>query len=191
MKIVLVIVALWMIGIPGASARTDKSILSKTPLTVEETEIYGSFLDSYLGANKEVTNLSDRTFPLDLSGPGDHNSCLKGIELNNLVEAGHTVHLLGAEIARGRAVKLVAWNKHKDPDQSIKNGESVENAVKEGFKSGVFSLSEMIFDKTHRFAVFQFSFFCGSLCGQGGTIVFEKVGDKWRQSKRSCASWIS
>jgi hypothetical protein len=187
------VVILWMSGIAGATWGTDKPNLSKASLTAEEVEIYGTFLDSYLGANKEVTNLSDRTFPLDLSGPGDQSSCLKGIELNSVAESGKTTHLLGPDISKGRAVRLVDRdkNKVKDPGKAIKNGDSVENAVKEGFKSGVLSLSEIAFDKTHRLAVFNHSFYCGSLCGQGGTIVFEKVGDKWKQSRRNCSSWIS
>jgi hypothetical protein len=183
----------------GAVGRTDKPVLSKTPLTGEQNEIYGVFLDSYLtsnkypGSEKNLINLSDRTYPFKLSDFGGPETCLKDIELNDLSEVGHTIHLLNGEISKGRPVTLIDRDKHKidDPDKSIRRGDSVEHAVTQGFKSGVLSMSEIIFDTEHRFAVFKYGFYCGPLCGQGGMVVFEKEGEKWKRSKRSCSMWIS
>ena len=35
-----------------------------------------------------------------------------------------------------------------------------------------------------------YSFRCGSLCGQGGTVVFEKKDGVWKKSQ-NCGGWIS
>jgi len=194
MRPALIIAILLVLGISLKSAPKEKPTLSKTPLTAEALEIYGTFLDSYLHPNSDgEMNLSDMTAPLSFSGPGDDSSCLHGIVLVNLAEAAQTIHLFGPEIARGRAIQIVNRKTHKvkDPGDAIKKGSAVDSAVREGFATGVFTLSEIAFDKTQRVAVFKFSFYCGSLCGQGGTIVFEKVGDKWVQSKRQCSSWVS
>jgi hypothetical protein len=60
-----------------------------------------------------------------------------------------------------------------------------------GFQAGLLSVSEVAFDEAHQFAVFRFSFICGSLCGRGGTLVFVKVDGKWRKSDRACPLWIA
>lgn len=195
----LLISTIWILGSLGAIGRTDKPTLSKNPLTPEQNEIYGVFLDSYLttnkypGSDKNLTNLSDKTYPFELSDFGGPETCLKDVELNNLPEVEHTIHFLSVDISKGRPVTLIDRDKHKvhDPGKSIRKGDSVDHAVTQGFKSGVLSISEIAFDKAHRFAFFRYSFYCGSLCGQGGMVVFEKEGDKWKRSERRCSSWIS
>jgi hypothetical protein len=195
----LLIPTILLVGGLGAIGRTDKPGLSKNPLTPEQNEIYGVFLDSYLstnrypGSEKNLTNLSNRTFPLEISELDNRDACLKDIELTDLADARQTVHLISVDISKDRPVKLVDRNKHKvdDPGKDINKGDSVEHAVTQGFKSGVLSMSEITFDKAHRFAVFKYGFYCGSRCGRGGTVVFEKEGDKWKPSKRSCSLWIS
>jgi hypothetical protein len=163
--------------LPASSS--SQPLLTKTPLTAEQNEIYGKFLDFRLSLNKGVINLSDRTFPINLSGP-DLIPCLEGIEASNLGEARETVHLISEDILKGRAVRLVNPNR---------------NDIKEG----LLSLSEIVFDKRHQFAVMSFTFSCSAPCGQGGprtvveagTIVFEKRDNEWRQSKRYCPTWFS
>ncbi len=189
--------ALWcLVGIPtipSTSPSTREIAVSKIPLTPEQNQIYAGFLDSFLSSAKEVRNLSDKTFPLAIRSADERGPCLGGVQRDESSGAGQTVHLLAEEIARGRSLKMVDENKIKlkDPEEGMKNGESVESAVREGFDSGVLSLSEIVFDKTHRYAIFQFRYVCGPLCGRGGTIVFEKVGEQWKDSKRRCSLWVS
>ena len=95
-------------------------------------------MDFRLSLNKGVINLSDRTFPINLSGP-DLIPCLEGIEASNLGEARETVHLINADILKGRVVRLVG------PDQN-------------DLKGGLLSLSEIVFDKRHQFAVMSYTF---------------------------------
>ena len=62
--------------------------------------------------------------------------------------------------------------------------------MRNGFAHGLVTLSEINFDKEHKHAIVSFSFFCGSLCGNGGTAVLEKVDGAW-QRKSNCHNWIS
>jgi hypothetical protein len=78
-----------------------------------------------------------------------------------------------------------------DPDKTMRKGKSVESAVASAFATGLFSMSEVGFDKERRHAVVSFSFWCGSLCGNGSTLVFEKIGQEWRITDRNCGGWIS
>lgn len=41
-------------------------------------------------------------------------------------------------------------------------------------------MSEIAFDKERHFAAVKYSFWCGSLCGHGRTLVLEKVNGKWQ-----------
>lgn len=194
MKSCFILAIIVLLAVPMGSSPTKKPVVSKSPLDAERLQIYGKYLDAYLEPDKAPINMANKTFPLNFSGPTEGGDCLKGIELQDLAEVAETVHLLGLDISKGRAIRIVdPRHDHviKDPGDAIKNGESVENAVIEGYASGLLSLSEIAFDKSHRFAVFKYSFICGRLCGQGGTVVFEKKDDEWEDAHRPCSSWIS
>jgi hypothetical protein len=181
-----------LLVLSATATQKNKPTLSKTPSTAEEIEVYGTFLDSFVGKGAEPANFSDKTFPLNLDAD-NQGPCLEGIQLNNSAEASRTIHVFDASISGGRPINLVDERKHKfkDPGKAIKNGESVDSAVKAGFRAGVLRVSEIVFDEPHRFEVLKFAFYCGSLCSRGGTMVFEKVDGKWKQSNRACSMWIS
>jgi hypothetical protein len=190
---IMICVISLLVGISGTAANKSKSTLSKTPLTPEELELYGIFIDSFVGKGEGVVNFSERTSPLAFVDSDNEGSCIAGINLKNLPEAGQTFHMFDASLADGRAIRLVDPSKHKlkDPGKAIKKGDSVGDAVAAGFQAGLLSVSEIAFDEGHRFAVFKFSFICGSLCGRGGTLVFEKIDGTWKKSNRRCPSWIA
>jgi hypothetical protein len=66
----------------------------------------------------------------------------------------------------------------------------VDQSLKRAFGSALFELSEIVFDKEHRRAVVSYSFVCGELCGNGSTLVLNKVGQGWKVAKR-CGGWVS
>jgi hypothetical protein len=68
--------------------------------------------------------------------------------------------------------------------------EQLDQSVKQAFHTGVFTLSEIAFDKEHRRAVVSYSFVCGMLCGHGNTMVLKRSGESWKIAKR-CGGWIS
>ena len=192
-RAVLILIIPLLVGISGTASTKSKPTLSQTPLTSEDLELYGIFLDWFVGKGKELVNFSERTLPLTLADTDNEGPCLEGIKLKRSAEAARTIHMLPTSIADGRAIHLVDPSKHKlkDPGKSIKKGDSVGDAVAAGFRAGLLSVSEIAFDEAHHFAAFKFSFICGSLCGRGETLIFEKIDGKWTKSNRACPAWIS
>jgi hypothetical protein len=125
------------------------------------------------------------------------NECLQGIQLENLSAVSHSFHELTPDVLAGTNARLVDPKKHaktahaNDPDKTIREGKSVEDAVRNAFAAGLFSLSEIAFDKDHHYAAVSYSFWCGSLCGHGSTMVFEKINGVWRNANRNCGGWVS
>jgi hypothetical protein len=66
----------------------------------------------------------------------------------------------------------------------------IDDSVKKAYESGLFTLSEIAFDKAHIQAMVSYSFICGSLCGNGETLILKKVGEEWVVSGR-CGQWVS
>jgi hypothetical protein len=89
------------------------------------------------------------------------------------------------------ATKQATIVRTNDPNQTIGKGKSVNDAVRDAFDSGLFSMSEAVFDKKHHHALVSYGFRCGSLCGSGATLLFEKVGSEWKKTDRMCGGWIS
>jgi hypothetical protein len=122
---------------------------------------------------------------------------LKGIELYSIANAAHSFHILTRDVLGEINIRLVDADQQvvivqsNDPSKSIREGKSVETAVKEAFSAGLFSMSEIAFDKKHRRALVSYSFVCGSLCGSGGVWLLEKVDGTWKKSEHVCGGWIS
>ena len=83
------------------------------------------------------------------------------------------------------------YARSNDPSNTIPKGKCVEDAVKDAFASGLFSMSEIAFDKGHHYGVVSYAFWCGVMCGNGSTIVFEKVNGEWKNANRGCGGWVS
>jgi len=178
----------------------NKPTKSPAPLSTDETAIYKAVLQQYISGDAPSLNVSTKTYPLD---PESHMSglkngeCLKGIQLDNLAAISHTYHELPPEVLSGNNMRLVDPErqakivKGNDPSRTIAKGKSVDNAVTEAFATGLFSMSEIAFDKDHRYAVVSYRFWCGGLCGQGSALVFQKVGSEWKKMERNCGGWIS
>jgi hypothetical protein len=82
--------------------------------------------------------------------------------------------------------------KENDPGSAIKNGKDVGSAVTSGFAAGLLSLSEIRFSNDRKYAALQFAFVCGSLCGSGGTLIYEHDDDGWKPAKgKQCGQWIA
>jgi hypothetical protein len=164
--------------------------------------VYRTFLQSYDNGSHTVVNLANKTIGLDLPDTGNPlmsnpPECLKGIKLEDTQAAASIVHILDESLAVKGRVLLVDPKqqsdkiKANDPSKSMREGKSAEHAVTRAFASGLLTLSEIAFDKDHHWAVLNFSFSCGRLCGHGGTLVLEKTDGEWKITKRECAAWIS
>ena len=65
-----------------------------------------------------------------------------------------------------------------DPREVLKSREHVTDkqiadSLTTAFAKGIFTLSEIAFDDTHQRAFVAYSFVCGELCGNGGTLILE------------------
>lgn len=179
--------------------------LSKVPLTADQVAIYRMALEGYVKGSDGALNIANLTEPLDVRELKSGEGCLKGIRLEKS-DNGRRVHQLNSAVITGPKMALVDPRKQNkqveenDPSRMIKKsadkGEPVSESrlaesVNLAFSSGLFRLSEIVFDQQHRYAVLSYSFVCGSLCGHGRTIVVKKVGRQWKVTQRSCGTWIS
>jgi hypothetical protein len=166
------------------SSATPVPKVSSSPLTSEQGEVYRDFLIDYKTRSKNGLNLADLSFILQ-PDEGDYSGCMQGFPQSSVPTE---VHRFDEKFGQSNHVRIVDPQKHKikDPGDSIRNGQSVESAVQEGFANGVLSLSEVIFDSTHQRAALRYSFYCGRLCAQSETVVMEKHNGAWKRAKGSC-----
>ena len=177
----------------------SKPVKSTSPLSADEIAVYKAVLRTYSSDKDAGLNVSAETYPLDPSASTtgfDQPECLNGIQLTNLSTVSHSYHELPPEVLPSKAMALVDPKTQarivnsNDPSNTIRKGKPVKDAVAAAFTTGLFSMSEIAFDKEHRFAAVTYSFWCGSLCGHGSTLVFEKVNGEWRKV-RNCGGWVS
>lgn len=196
---VSILLAFFLASVIG-NAISGEAIKSDVPLSADEIAIYKTVLQQYVARKgQNQLNVSVRTYPFDpTSHPGSVTAdCVRGIALQDLQSAAHKFHVLTHNVLTVKNARLVDPNKQaeivrkNDPDKTMREGKSVSQAVNEAFSTGLFSLSEIAFDKEKRHAVVSYSYRCGALCGNGSTLVFEKVGNSWRKMDGHCGGWIS
>jgi len=188
---------------PMAISQETGPELSKEPLSAEQVQVYRALLKFLAQGADASLNIANQTEAFDLVESDDdlksNSGCLKGIELENLKQVASTVHRLDARILMGKKMVLVdpeaqaVLVRKNDPSKTIKEGRKVDDAVDEASRTGLFTLSEVAFDKQHQWAVLSFSFFCGRLCGSGAVVVLKKTGRsrRWKVTSRECVEWVS
>lgn len=188
------------LSIPSTASRHEKPVKSATPFTADEVAIYRAVLEHWLAHEPTSLNVSAATFPLDATSPLSGLSdcgCLQGINLGNISSPFHSFRDLTSGVLPGKNMRLVDAKRQagivhaNDPHKTIGTGKTVKDAVRDAFATGLFSMSEIAFDTQHHFALVSYAFWCGSLCGNGATLVFEKIGGEWKRTDRRCGGWIS
>jgi hypothetical protein len=175
--------------------RRGKPVLAKSALSEDQIEVYKAFLKSYGAGGGGHLNVGNRTMPLEIS-EDDIRGCLTGLGPEPSSDMSAT-HRLSREVFRSEDIQLVDSAQQQtlisetDQSRTIREGSSVDSAVESAFSAGLLKLSEVVFAVGRGFAVMEFSFFCGSLCGHGGTLVFERSGQEWKRSDRSCHSYVN
>ena len=161
--------------------------VSNEPLTVEQVAIYRAVVLDYLKDSKSWINLANQTAPLHLEGPTASGGCNPGFDLEP--NPHPVLHLIDPKVAKGMHVTLV------DPatQQALlkkSEGLSPEESEHRGFQNGLFTLSEMAFDKDHRRVVVSYSYVCGENCGHGETLILSKTAGKWKINAM-CGEWVT
>jgi hypothetical protein len=193
----LVPVALLIATVATAqSTREAETTISDKPLTAEQLAVYRSVLGNWMEGELSTVNLAIQTAPLASSGPFGGEECAKGLELEPAPAVIHRFRVQDLSQLGSKNVVLVDPDKQRkevaenDPERTVRDGKSIADAVRNGFAHGLVTLSEIRFDKEHKLAIVSYGFFCGSLCGNGGTVVMEKTDAGWRRKSR-CDEWIS
>jgi hypothetical protein len=171
--------------------------VSDQPLTAEQIAVYRAVLSTWMFGGKEPLNLAIRTDLFPMEGAFDSHECLKDLDLepteDNVVHRFRPEDLALLKPANIRLVDRDAQEKEvdeNDPGKAIRQGKSIDSALKNGFAHGIAWFSEIRFDKSHTHAVVFYGFRCGSLCGNGGTAILEKANGVWKL-KSQCSSWMS
>jgi hypothetical protein len=174
-----------------------KPVVSTDPLTSEQLAVYGAVVSAWTDKDTTPGNLANRTSLLVIARPSDDAVCAKGLDLEpqspNLIHQIQSGDLVLLGVPKYKLVdpeRDAQEVRDNDPEKSMRRGDSVDHAVRNGFAHGLLTLSEIRFDKTHTHAIVAFSFVCGSLCGHGMTLILEKTDSGWRKSG-ACDIWMS
>lgn len=180
-------------GAQNSESDDAKPVVSDKPLSVEQLAIYRVILKGWMDDGKHSIHLSNQTIPLEK----DATDCVKSGRLEeidpkqvhrfrneDLAQLGSNRIVLVDQDAQAKDVEK------NDPGAAIRNGTSISEAVSNGFAHGLVTLSEIQFSEKHEVAIVWYGFTCGSLCGNGGTVVMEKKNGKWQRG-RNCSNWIS
>lgn len=169
--------------------------LTVEPLERDAVSIYKILLQQWRDGSPSLLNVSDKTVPLNVSHEGWSCDCIAKVDVENLLAASRRFHRIPSGVLS--RVKLIDQKRQmavihqNDPNKTMREGKSVNDAVAGAYAAGLVTLSEVAFDKEHRRALVQFSIHCGALCGSGHFVLLEKTGQTWTMAKQSCGGWIA
>jgi hypothetical protein len=189
------IISLAAVFLVGPSLRPQTSTaadVSTRPLTQDQLAIYEDFLSHYdeAGQISNVLGLEPVTVPFKnlkrfgtdevwaknglIYGPG---GCLHNIKLE---PPSMTVHRLPPEIMRFGTSDF-ALGRMRAAGTLLPESKRDKGRGPDGWALTDFTVSEIVFDVTHRYAVLTFSADCHCRGGQGGSVLYEHKNGKWRK----------
>ncbi len=162
----------------------------------DEIAIYKAVLLQWIAGDRTALKVALQTYPLEpFSEAGSTPcECLRNIDVQTLAATSRSFHNLPREILPRKNVRLVDADEYSKTTSSKDVGSARDypgDPSMADVANGVFSMSEIAFDREHRRALVSYSFTCGLLCGSGLTIVFEKIDGEWRGIKVECSGWAS
>jgi hypothetical protein len=186
----------------GTQDERTKPKVNPDPLTDKQIAVYRVVVQHYLGDSKDSLNLSISTEPIKASWVPFNGSCPNDSQEDAPQPVIH--HFSQATIFDKRLVVVDPGEQQKKIDQGdpqillkkaideggVASEDELKKSVKRAVENGLFSLSEIVFDKKHQRALVAYSFVCGSLCGNGNTLILRLSDGKWRISK-TCTVWMS
>jgi len=170
----LVILLLFVLTASGQE-HPVKPKVSKHAMTADQVAVYRAALAEHAKGGDYVVKIANRTQPLEgWLSPRDRD-CLKSFDIE--LPSEPVVEMLDPAVL--------------DPGMLPVDPEIERQLFKEqGFQADLFTFSEIVFDKPHQHAVVAYYFFCGWICGQGKTLVLERLGSTWR-TIRTCGEGVS
>jgi hypothetical protein len=156
--------------LPAAAAQLSKPkpTVSAAPLTAEQVATYRTVLEGYAKDSKNPLILADKSEPLEQSGPFSDGACMQEFHIEVSKGLVPVIYPLDTIVSSKLNLVLVDPKKQRkqirknDPDNLMKKSiddhqkitdNNVANAVEQAFHTGLFTLSEIAFDKEHRYAL--------------------------------------
>jgi hypothetical protein len=175
-------------------ATPTQAAASGEPNAADVADIYVSFLKEWTDGGRQPVRVAREAKAPPPEELREFSHCAFGAEaVGSRWQPVRPVKDLRNSIGSLSHVQLVdavAW-KPLDPGDLIAQGHPVESAVRAGFGHGLLTLSAIAFDTSRNTAAFSYSFVCGKLCGNGGTVLLERTPKGWTKSARECGRWIS
>jgi hypothetical protein len=146
-----------LINLASYRSRPGASYTDKAPLNSEQLQVYGDLIESLAKTNLKF--ISNRTFPLELSSVGKDAVCMQGLQIEGPGKSRRLIQSLSPDLLRGRSIHLVS---EQEESAILKQRDADPAAPGSGMTKdpGVLALSEVAFDKSHRFAVLKYVFLC-------------------------------
>jgi hypothetical protein len=187
-----------------AQDASPKPRVSSESLTKEQVAVYRAVLQNFLADSTDTLNLANTTEPLDQAPASLGRGCSNTSARQISGASDSVVHHLDPVVTLNLRVDLV------DPgrlEEKIKNGDpailmkrviedrenvpqkEIDDATERAVQNGLFTLSEVAFNKQHNRALVSYDFVCGELCGHGSVLLLRKVGGNWKVHK-TCQEWF-
>jgi hypothetical protein len=201
-RLIASLAAVFLVG-PSLRPQTSTAAdVSTRALTQDQLAIYSDFLSRYdeEGQISNVLGLEPVTVPFNIDKPfGTDESwakeqpliygpggCLHNIKLERLPS---TVHRLPPEImlfgSRDFVMERIRAAGTLQPESK-----RIKGTGPDGWSLTKFTVSEIVFDVTHRHAVLTYSADCNCRGGQGGSILYEHKNGKWRKVMGCADYWV-
>jgi hypothetical protein len=150
--------------------------------------VYQAFLAGHQAGSKDLLNVANVTDPFR-PDKDDFQGCMQTFPRTSHATE---VHVFTDQFSPD-IIHLVDPAKYKvaSVGDFMQKNDDLDNAVTSAVAAGMLTLSEVVFDRTHHLAAFNFDFQCGRLCGHGSTVLFELRNGRWQRSKRLCGGWQS
>jgi hypothetical protein len=171
-----------------ATAQEPQAKKSSVPLTKDQLSIYETFLHNWQEGSKSPLNVANTTDSF-IPEADELQGCMKDFpRKSRAIET----HQFPDDLANEQ-IRLLNPAEYKVPAMSdlMNQKRNLDDTVETMVNAGLMSLSEIIFSQDHRLAALQYSFQCGSRCGTGGTLIYEKRSGLWKKSRRRCSFWQS
>lgn len=183
----------WVVALGLAAPMFHQAVAaepSAAALQEDEVALYTLFLFRWTDQGTGKTQVASKPREPSPDDLRQYAECTAG---QQQWVAGQSTTDFAEGLGKLRYVHLVdpeTW-KATDPRALIGRGKSVEDAVQAGFDHGLLTLSALRYDPTHHRAAMTYAFVCGSLCGNGGVVLFEKTNTGWKESRKDCGGWMS
>jgi hypothetical protein len=190
----LLVVLLVLIGGTAHTQTPKPEKLSSDPISAEKIAIYRDFLSHYeeQGQLSNLLGMQPVTVPFKVEKPfgSDRSAYGSGMCLHDIAlePASQAVHRLPPDILAFaepdsvlRRIKASKTLKHLS---GLQKGTGTD-----GYVLTTFTLSEIVFDATHRYAVLQFSANCHCIGGQGGIVLYKRIRGRWVRFNPDCGHW--